>query len=104
MAKATFRDTVFKLISAEDKEGHDFTLRQLGVLLHCAEADGAKKPAPVTVRGMAEALNLVKPAITRALDRLQGAGLVKRAADPDDRRSVLIQMTDKGRAYAKELL
>jgi DNA-binding MarR family transcriptional regulator len=59
-------------------------------------------PAPHTVRGLAEALNISKPAITRALDRLSSLGMVKRKVDEDDRRSVLIQRTVKGSVFLRE--
>jgi DNA-binding MarR family transcriptional regulator len=34
--------------------------------------------------------------MTNRLDRLEEAGLVRRVADPDDRRGVLVELTDKG--------
>ena len=42
-----------------------------------------------TVRGLAAKLNVSKPAITRALDRLAELDLVRRKTDPLYRRSVL---------------
>ena len=35
--------------------------------------------------------------LTKTLRRLEGAGLVRRRADPDDRRSLLVELTAKGR-------
>jgi DNA-binding MarR family transcriptional regulator len=35
--------------------------------------------------------------MTNRLDQLENAGLVRRVADPDDRRGVLVEPTDKGR-------
>jgi DNA-binding MarR family transcriptional regulator len=55
------------------------------------------------VRGLAAALNVSKPAITRALDRLGDLDLVKRSIDPDDRRSVLVRRTLAGTAYVRQL-
>ena len=34
--------------------------------------------------------------MTQILDRLERAGLVARAPDPDDRRKVLVELTDEG--------
>ena len=34
--------------------------------------------------------------MTNRLDRLEKAGLVKRLPDPDDRRGVLVELTDAG--------
>lgn len=35
--------------------------------------------------------------LTKRLDRLEGAGLVARHPDPDDRRATLVRLTDEGR-------
>ncbi|MDN6714608.1 MAG: MarR family transcriptional regulator, partial [Acetobacter sp.] len=56
-----------------------------------------------TVRGLAASLNVSKPAITRALDRLTELDLARRKVDPLDRRSVLVQRTPKGASYLKEI-
>jgi DNA-binding MarR family transcriptional regulator len=55
------------------------------------------------VRGLAAKLNVSKPAITRALDRLAEFDLVRRKTDPLDRRSVLVQRTAAGMAYLREV-
>ena len=41
--------------------------------------------------------------ISRALDRLTDFDLVRRKADPTDRRSVLVQRTPAGTAYLKDI-
>ena len=56
-----------------------------------------------TVRGLAAELEVSKPAITRALDRLGELDLARRKVDPLDRRSVLVQRTPKGSAFLREL-
>ena len=56
-----------------------------------------------TVRGLAAKLNVSKPAITRALDRLSEFDLVRRKTDPLDRRSVLVQRTVFGTAFLRDL-
>lgn len=38
--------------------------------------------------------------MTKIVDRLERSGLVGRRADPDDRRGVLVSLTDSGRALA----
>ena len=43
------------------------------------------------------ALMLTSSGTTKRLDRLEQAGLITRAPDPDDRRGTLIALTDKGR-------
>jgi DNA-binding MarR family transcriptional regulator len=88
------RDTVVSLVR---RDGVDLSARQLGVFLTCYLNDGAH-----TVRGLAQELNVSKPAITRALDRLSELDYVRRKVDPSDRRSVLVQRTVKGAAFLRE--
>jgi hypothetical protein len=54
------------------------------------------------VRGLAATLNVSKPAITRALDRLGRLGFTKRKRDAEDRRNVLVQRTVKGSVFLHE--
>jgi DNA-binding MarR family transcriptional regulator len=84
--------------SAGRRDGPDLTARQLGVFLTCYLETEAQ-----TVRGLAARLNVSKPAITRALDRLSEFDLVRRKTDPLDRRSVLVQRTATGMAFQREL-
>jgi DNA-binding MarR family transcriptional regulator len=89
------RDTVVALVR---RDGVDLSARQLGVFLTCYLNEGAH-----TVRGLAADLNVSKPAITRALDRLGELNLARRKVDPLDRRSVLVQRTPKGSAFLRNL-
>ena len=89
------RDTIVALVR---RDGPDLSARQLGVFLTCYLQDGAH-----TVRGLAAELNVSKPAITRALDRLGELDLARRKVDPMDRRSVLVQRTLKGQAFLRDL-
>lgn len=90
-----FRDTVVALVR---RDGPDLSARQLGVFLTCYLQDGNH-----TVRGLAAELNVSKPAITRALDRLSELDFARRKVDPQDRRSVLVQRTLKGQAFLREM-
>jgi DNA-binding MarR family transcriptional regulator len=89
------RDTILGTVR---RDRPDLSARQLAVLLICRLDD-----PPHTVRGLAETLNIAKPTITRAADRLEELGLAERRGDPRDRRSVLIVPTASGRAFVKEL-
>jgi DNA-binding MarR family transcriptional regulator len=89
------RDTIVALVR---RDGADLSARQLGVFLTCYLQDGGH-----TVRGLAAELNVSKPAITRALDRLTELDLARRKVDPLDRRSVLVQRTAKGSAFLRDL-
>lgn len=58
--------------------------------LHCAG-----RPLPLS--GLAEAMGTGKSNATQTADRLEAEGLIARIPNAEDRRSVLIQVTDKGR-------
>ena len=47
---------------------------------------------------LTEATMLTSSGTTKRLDKLENAGLIAREPDPQDRRGVLIALTDKGRA------
>src|SRR5580658_6262260 len=89
------RDTIVGLVR---RDGVDLSSRQLGVFLTCYLRDGGH-----TVRGLAAELNVSKPAITRALDRLGELDLARRKVDPLDRRSVLVQRTPKGSSFLRDV-
>ena len=89
------RDTVVSLVR---KEGPDLTARQLAVLLISYLEDG-----PHTVRGLAARLEVAKPAITRALDRLEQFDLAHRRQDPRDRRSIVVARTPEGQSFLESL-
>lgn len=76
----------------------DLTARQLAVLMTVGLG-----PGPHTVRGLAGALNVGKPAITRALDTLSGLGYVQRRRDPKDGRNVFVERTAKGEDFLSRL-
>jgi DNA-binding MarR family transcriptional regulator len=76
----------------------DLTIRQLNLLLAVY-----LKAGPHTVRSLSSHLGVAKPAITRAIDKLQDLGFVKRKPDPEDGRSVLIQRSINGSVYLADM-
>ena len=46
---------------------------------------------------LARVLMLSPAGMTSRIDRLEAAGWIERRADPDDRRSSLVKLTDEGR-------
>lgn len=98
MKTATALD-MWRLTTVEGvrRDSPDLTARQMAVILTVYLT-----PPPHTVRGLAAQLNVSKPAITRALDRLSQLGLAKRKVDQTDRRSILVQRTVKGSIYLTE--
>ncbi len=85
------------LVESVRRDAPDLTARQLALLLTVYLT-----PPPHTVRGLAETLNVSKPAITRALDKLGTLEMVRRKTDEDDHRSILVQRTVKGSVYLSE--
>ena len=80
---------VLRAISASaEKEG--LTLQQfflMGVL---------SREARVPMNALSKELRVTPPNITGVVDRLEAKGLVKRVADPKDRRKKEITLTEKG--------
>ncbi len=76
----------------------DLTNRQMAIFLTVARIKG-----PHTVRGLAAALNLSKPVITRALNKLSELGYLRRQRDLTDRRNVIIAPTDKGAQFLEHI-
>ncbi len=85
------------LVASVRQDGPDLSARQLAILLQVYLTD-----PPHTVRGLAALLNISKPAVTRALDRLSVLSFVKRKRDLEDKRNVLVQRTVKGSVFLSD--
>lgn len=85
------------LVDSVRKDGPDLSARQMAIMLQVYLTD-----PPHTVRGLAALLNISKPAVTRALDRLSVLGFAKRKRDMEDKRNVLVQRTVKGSVFLSE--
>lgn len=75
----------------------DLTNRQMALLLLVY-----LKPGPHTVRGLARALNVSKPVITRALNRLGSLGYLRRQRDDADKRNIFVARTEEGAEFLAE--
>ena len=53
---------------------------------------------------VARIADLSTGAMTNRLDRIESAGFVRRVPDPDDRRGVLVELTDAGRKLWEEAI
>ncbi|MEU4842646.1 MarR family winged helix-turn-helix transcriptional regulator [Nocardia testacea] len=58
--------------------------------------------APMSVKAIAEAIQLDSPTLSPLLKRLESAGLVTRRRDPRDERTLVVDLTDTGRALRRE--
>lgn len=93
-ALALWRDALSASVKGD---GPDLSARQMAILLTVYT-----EPPPHTVRGLSETLNISKPAISRALDRLGQLGFARRRRDEYDRRSIEVQRTVKGAVFLSE--
>jgi DNA-binding MarR family transcriptional regulator len=93
-ALAIWRDA---LSASVRSDGPDLSSRQMAILMTVYT-----QSPPHTVRGLSDSLNISKPAISRALDRLGQLGFVRRRRDDYDRRSVQVQRTVKGAVFLSE--
>jgi DNA-binding MarR family transcriptional regulator len=62
------------------------------ILATLRRSGGTLRPTDLTNASM-----LTSSGTTKRLDRVEAAGLISRAPDPDDRRGTLITLTDEGR-------
>ncbi len=85
------------MVAALRKDLPDLTWRQFTLLLQIYTS-----PPPHTVRGLAQELNMSKPAVTRALDRLEKLDFLRRKVDDSDRRSILVQRSVAGSVFLRE--
>ncbi len=76
------------------------TASQFDVLatLHRATGDGMR------MGEISERLLVTEGNVTGLVDRLEGAGLVERGADPADRRALRVRLTPVGRAVAERAI
>jgi DNA-binding MarR family transcriptional regulator len=95
LAVLMLREVIVALVR---RDGPALSAHQLAVYLTCYLKHGEH-----TVRGLAADLNVSKSVITRSLDKLGEMDLTKRAPDPADRRSILVERTRAGEALLNEL-
>jgi DNA-binding MarR family transcriptional regulator len=59
-------------------------------------------PEGVRMNELADRILYSKSGFTRVVDRMEGAGLVRRVRPENDRRSILVVLTDQGRTTMEE--
>jgi DNA-binding MarR family transcriptional regulator len=87
------------MVASVRSDATDLTARQLAVFLKVYLEPSIEH----TVRGLAEQLNIAKPGVTRALNRLAEFNFIEREKDMNDRRSVIVRRTTAGSAYLRTL-
>lgn len=87
--------TWMKALIAYVRSGEpDLTNRQMALLMLVYLT-----PGPHTVRGLARALGVSKPVVTRALNTLGALGYLRRERDQDDRRNIFVVRTSNGAEF-----
>ena len=82
------------LIRIVRSELPDLTNRQMGIMLSVGLSNG-----PHTVRGLAERLDVSKPVVTRALNKLTALGYLQRKRDRRDGRNIFVEITQAGTEF-----
>ena len=99
-ARALIKSSYLFLNHPERPYGrYDLTVSQIDVIVTLAGAEGAT----LNCSEIAERTLITKGGITGILDRLEARGLVKRIPSREDRRSVMIALSDKGDALFGKL-
>src|SRR6058998_1703686 len=80
------------VLDSELERDTDLSLRFYDVLVHLEET-----PDGLRMNELAERILYSKSGFTRVVDRLEEAGLVQRVRPDNDRRSILVVLTDEGR-------
>jgi len=84
--------SILRALDAELSAAHGMTTRDYEVLLYLAQAPDRKLP----MSALAESTMLTRSGITRLVDGLVSAGMIERAACPNDARVSYAQLTDEG--------
>jgi DNA-binding MarR family transcriptional regulator len=58
---------------------------------------------PLRMTELADQLGIVPRSLTRVIDTLENAGLVRREIDPRNRRAILLHLTDRGTAVRDDM-
>ena len=80
------------VLGAELERDAGIPMRWYDVLVHLEEI-----PEGLRMNELAERILYSKSGLTRVVDRMEEAGLVRRVRPENDRRSILVVLTDEGR-------
>ncbi|GGL70437.1 MarR family winged helix-turn-helix transcriptional regulator [Wenxinia marina] len=95
---AVLSERVSRRLTVDYERSHGLTMAEWRVLVHL------QRSGPVSVREIRDSTNLDKPRVSRAVARLEAAGLVGKVAGQGDGRLVAISLTDAGRAALAEVV
>ncbi len=72
-------------------------------LVHLNVLTALQAAGPLSMRHLAETLDVSQASATGIVERMERRGLVERCHDLDDRRLVVVHLTDAGRAIFRDL-
>lgn len=87
---------VLDVLESELERDAGIPLRWYDTLVQLEETDGLR------MTELAERILYSKSGFTRIVDRMEDAGLIRRVRPENDRRSILIVLTDEGRRTMEE--
>jgi DNA-binding MarR family transcriptional regulator len=93
----------FERWSAEQARDHGLTAHQHQLMLAVRGYAAAHQDAGLTIRRAADYLLVRHHSAVELIDRCERLGLVSRLRDPDDRRVVRLQLSEKGDRVLAEL-
>ncbi|MGE5623331.1 MAG: MarR family winged helix-turn-helix transcriptional regulator [Bacillota bacterium] len=82
----------FEQISEAHVRTMGLTLAQFDIIATLGNTQG------MSCKELGEKTLITKGTLTGVIDRLEAKGLVKRSINPDDRRCMIVQLTEKGEA------
>jgi DNA-binding MarR family transcriptional regulator len=85
------------VLDAELERDAGLPLRWYDALVHLEET-----PDGLRMNALAERILYSKSGFTRVVDRMEEAGLVRRVRPENDRRSILVVLTDQGRTTMEQ--
>jgi DNA-binding MarR family transcriptional regulator len=96
-SQMTIHDWLDGLTAIVRSDLPDMTNRQMAILLTVAMT-----AEPHTVRGLAARLDVSKPVVTRALNKLAALGYLLRKRDRNDGRNIFVEMTKAGTEFLEQ--
>lgn len=95
---AVLSERISKRIAVDYEQTHGLTMAEWRVLVHLSRFRA------VSVREIQTYVNMDKPRVSRAVGRLEKAGLVVKSPGNEDARLVSISLSDKGQKTLHEIL
>ena len=83
----------FEELALQHSKKVDLTINEM----HLLEYVGKHMPGGVTIRELAEQLNIKSPSVTVAVQKLEAKGYVTKTVCATDKRAVRVQLTRDGR-------